>query len=498
MATLQTLPEATQLLPAAPAAGSGNLAARSFVYAVFKHKRLVLGVFLLVFLASAVVGLIRPTTWRATSEVLVKIGETLTLTPTEAPSHSYFQPLTPEAITTEGEIVKSRQVIEEAARRLGVQPEPGTSFAQMIDGMQLALTVAPTPSSNTLQISYIGRSPEKAARMVNAITEVYLEHHNEAYRNDQGLHSLYRQQLRLLEGQMKEAQHRLRAYLQKVHVTDVDQEIRIVNQDAIEQEKTLAAHRAKMRGAEKKLAALRALIEKTPPQIPFSEEYLSNPSVLQLKQRLTDLQIDRTKLLEQYLPTDRHVQQDDEQIAQLEQQIKREQEHILNKRTMQESEVHRELVRNAYTIEAQLADLREREPAVARGLEAMRERLRVLRDARFTINNLKQDADEKAYAFDLYWRKQEEARISQQLKNTNMVNVSVVQWAEPPTQPVNGLLLPLLLGLVGGLGLAAGLAVAVEYVSRRLRFEEEVERYLELPVLAVIPDLETVPAPARA
>src|SRR5579884_2785912 len=267
MATLQTLPEATQLLPAAPAAGSANLAARSFVYAVFKHKRLVLGVFLLVFLASAVVGLIRPTTWRATSEVLVKIGETLTLTPTE------------------GEIVKSRQVIEEAARRLGVQPEPGTSFAQMIDGMQLALTVAPTPSSNTLQISYIGRSPEKAARMVNAITEVYLEHHNEAYRNDQGLHSLYRQQLRLLEGQMKEAQHRLRAYLQKVHVTDVDQEIRIVNQDAIEQEKTLAAHRAKMRGAEKKLAALRALIEKTPPQIPFSEEYLSNPSVLQLKQR---------------------------------------------------------------------------------------------------------------------------------------------------------------------------------------------------------------------
>ncbi len=79
-----------------------------------------------------------------------------------------------------------------------------------------------------------------------------------------------------------------------------------------------------------------------------------------------------------------------------------------------------------------------------------------------------------------------------------MVNVSVVQWAEPPTQPVNGLLLPLLLGLVGGLGLAAGLAVAIEYVSRRLRFEEEVERYLELPVLAVIPDLETVPAPARA
>jgi len=60
------------------------------------------------------------------------------------------------------------------------------------------------------------------------------------------------------------------------------------------------------------------------------------------------------------------------------------------------------------------------------------------------------------------------------------------------------MLLPLLLGLVGGIGLASGLAVAVEYVNRRLRFEEEVERYLELPVLAVIPDLETTAGIARA
>ena len=43
-----------------------------------------------------------------------------------------------------------------------------------------------------------------------------------------------------------------------------------------------------------------------------------------------------------------------------------------------------------------------------------------------------------------------------------------------------------------------GMAVAVEYVNRTLRFEEEVERYLELPVLAVIPDLESTAAIARA
>ena len=84
------------------------------------------------------------------------------------------------------------------------------------------------------------------------------------------------------------------------------------------------------------------------------------------------------------------------------------------------------------------------------------------------------------------------------MTDQSMVNVAVVQHATPPIEPLNGMLLPLLLGLVGGIGLASGLAVAVEYVNRRLRFEEEVERYLELPVLAVIPDLETTAAIARA
>jgi capsular polysaccharide biosynthesis protein len=53
------------------------------------------------------------------------------------------------------------------------------------------------------------------------------------------------------------------------------------------------------------------------------------------------------------------------------------------------------------------------------------------------------------------------------------------------------------LGLFAGLVLGTATAVAVEFLNRRLRFEQEVEHYLELPVLAVIPDLDHVPNLAR-
>jgi capsular polysaccharide biosynthesis protein len=79
------------------------------------------------------------------------------------------------------------------------------------------------------------------------------------------------------------------------------------------------------------------------------------------------------------------------------------------------------------------------------------------------------------------------------MANQSMVSISVVDRAVPPLDPQNPPWIPLALGLFGGLALGAATAVAIEFLNRRLRFEQEVEHYLELPVLAVIPDLQHVP-----
>ena len=94
MATLQTLPENTTLITSrSERGGTSTLAIRTFLYAVFKHQRLVLGIFLLVFLGSLVAALLRDSKWLASSKVLVKLGEVVQLAPAEAPSRSMNMPL---------------------------------------------------------------------------------------------------------------------------------------------------------------------------------------------------------------------------------------------------------------------------------------------------------------------------------------------------------------------------------------------------------------------
>jgi polysaccharide biosynthesis transport protein len=491
MATLQTLPDAA-VIPAAGSSGMANLAARSFLYAVFKHRRLVIGVFLLVFMLSLIAALSRPRVYRANTKVLVKIGEAVQLAPAEAPSRSVNVPLNTEVINTEAEIVKSRDVLARAVERLNIKPQAGMGVDEMVDNLRLALTVQPTPASNVLTISYLGRDPERAKNMVNAITDEYLGHHNEVYRNE-GVHTFYTEQMPILEKEMKEAQQRLKKYLGDNGIVDVDQEIQIMNQDVQEQVKGLKAHLAKLAGTKSKLVEVQSQLEKTPVQVPYEEEWLSNPTAQTFKDKLAVLEIERFQVLQRYLPHDRHVRDKDEEISAIKHRIGQEQGRVLSKQTLQRNELHRELERNQKTLQVLIADLTERIDPLRERLESSRQRLHELRDKRFVINNLKQMADEKTYAFDLYFKKQEEARIAEAMKDHSMVNVTVVERATKPLDPENGFLLPILVGLLGGIGLAAGMAVLVEYLNRTLRFEEEVERYLELPVLAVIPDLHSLP-----
>jgi uncharacterized protein involved in exopolysaccharide biosynthesis len=296
---------------------------------------------------------------------------------------------------------------------------------------------------------------------------------------------------------MKDAQERLRVYLRDNGIIDAEQELRLLNQDVMEQEKSLKTHRAKILATQRKLTQIEEQLAKTPEQVQFAEEYLSNPTQLTFKNKQAELEVERIRLLERYQPGDRMIQDVEQQIANLKNRTGAESPRILNKQTIRRNELYGELERTRITLRSMLADAQAREPSLASRVDLSKQRLTDLRDKQFTIANLQQEAEQKRYAFDTYFKKQEEARITEAMTDQSVVNVSVLDPAVPPLEPRNGVLLPLLLGIMGGLALSTTMAVAVEFLSRRLRFEEEVERYLELPVLAVIPDLETTPDLAR-
>jgi capsular polysaccharide biosynthesis protein len=93
----------------------------------------------------------------------------------------------------------------------------------------------------------------------------------------------------------------------------------------------------------------------------------------------------------------------------------------------------------------------------------------------------------------LYLSKLEDSRIADTMDRQKISSVSILEKARPPHTPVKPkVTLNLAIGVVVGLMGGITLAFIREYFSDRFDRPEEVERFLQTPVLASIPEMKTI------
>jgi uncharacterized protein involved in exopolysaccharide biosynthesis len=137
---------------------------------------------------------------------------------------------------------------------------------------------------------------------------------------------------------------------------------------------------------------------------------------------------------------------------------------------------------------AELVALHARMAATGRSVEIYRAEARDLGKAELDQQDLLRVAKTAEENFLLYSRKQEEARISDELDKRKFLNVSVAEEATPPVFPSSpNWPLNLFLGGLLACFASIGLALTADYVDRSFRTPAEVELVLDVPVLAYLP-----------
>jgi uncharacterized protein involved in exopolysaccharide biosynthesis len=98
---------------------------------------------------------------------------------------------------------------------------------------------------------------------------------------------------------------------------------------------------------------------------------------------------------------------------------------------------------------------------------------------------LQREVETNQQLYDAVLKRLKETGVTGQLETNN---VRVVEDATVPGAPVRPRKArQILMSLVAGLVLALGVALGVEYFDTTLRTPDDVERYLGLPVVAIIP-----------
>jgi uncharacterized protein involved in exopolysaccharide biosynthesis len=366
--------------------------------------------------------------------------------------------------------------------------------AEQVAALQGMLTVAPAPESNVIAVDLFAKNKEKGQAILGAIVDTFLERHAQVHGNN-GASAFFEEQKNVTRARLEGAEKSLKDFVDREQLIMPEDQIRAALKGASRGSESVAISQAKVRGLERRVQKLREQLATAPAEQRDIEKV--NPAATSLAIELGRKEAERTELLQHYTEEDRLVQDVNAQIAALQARLATAKTQVIGTERISVNPVRQELQRRLLQSELNLADMSARvnglEDKLDRQAEEATKEAVDLRQKSIELSRLEQEVALSREAYQLYERKQEEARISDAMDQERFLNVSVIDGPTMPVNPVNKMNpLMLVAALIAGTGLGVGTAVGIEFLGRNFKFEEQVEQILELPVFAVIPDMSEV------
>jgi polysaccharide biosynthesis protein PslE len=443
---------------------------------LFKQKRLISLTFLSISLPALVMIFLRPTEYEGKAKVFIK--------PTRAYGNltvSGSDPLAPsmEMLNSEIQIIKSRELRERLNKEL---PFPDTGFFAARGGLQ----ATPLKGSSLIEISLTSSNPDWTVQAVNRAAELYEEQHLKVHKT-QGIEEFYDEQEKKLRGEMFNAEAALKDFQEKEKIIDAPQQVNADLGALASFERSLKETDSLIRETEQRIVVLDDQLKQQKATISTGTSIAPNPVYVQIRSKLTQLELERDSLLQRYTADDRLVKDKEKEIEELKKNLETVKPNSVGGESIIINDVHRRILNELLQARVQLRTLNEKKAAVTQQVATYSSAAADKKRKGFDYDRLLREVTLKKDNLDLYKRKAEEARISDAMDERKFSNAYILDRATLPLPRAgrNSFVL-VIMTLIGAAGAAVMVAFGIEYLDTTVRNEGDIENQIGLPVLATI------------
>jgi uncharacterized protein involved in exopolysaccharide biosynthesis len=360
---------------------------------------------------------------------------------------------------------------------------PDSAFDQRIAGAAQHLTVTQLGRSNLIEVAYEDRRPEWAAELVNSLVATHVDRHVRL--NQQAsAQQFYESQRALLSDKLRDAEVALRTFYEREGIDAVGTGAKSMRERLAQLESALADSQTEMAESSAEaefLARAMTTIGKGGASVPAGA--LTSGTAL-VKSRVVELELQRSQLLSQYAPTSMKVADLDRQIAEARRLLEEEKRGG----SAPSDPARQELETKLTQTQARAAALQARSTALRTQIDTGRGQLEHLDAIASEQERLEQEVNASKQSLATYLKKEEEARFSNALDESRIVNVTIVDRAIVPRTPLQSKrMTTILLGAVVSLAAGIGLAFVRDRIDPSVKSGSEAHHISGLPVLAEIP-----------
>lgn len=418
------------------AGGHSMLEFQWVLRALWRRRLLVASIFGAVMLAVGLFTALATPMYEATSLLLIKFGREYVYQDDVGGGGGGIVPRGRETlINSEIQILRSAEVVKGVVETMGVEtlypqlalaPPPGQPIESIAAARFLAnLQVRQVQDADVIQVSLRNSDPQVTARAVNLLVDLFKEKHLEAFGEPQATAFLEEKAAKASE-ELKAAEAKLLEFQAEHPQFSLEDKDALLLRERTELETAL-------RDVENQIVTARQRSLTDDPAVPGAQE------------QLLTLRLQERKLLNTHNEDSRQVQNVRREIALV--------EEFLKNSAADSSGRHGQ----------ELGLLAARRQRLEQRLEAVESDLQSLPALSSRFRELERDVVAKEGSYERIQQRLEKARTSAEMDRQKIANISVIQPAYAPLQPVSPRpMLNLMAALVVGGGLALGAALITE------------------------------------
>jgi uncharacterized protein involved in exopolysaccharide biosynthesis len=354
------------------------------------------------------------------------------------------------------------------------------------DGSPWGIDANPVRGTSIIALSVTSTNPEWAMKVVNRAAELYQEQHLKV-RRTQGIEKFYDEQERRLRDDLLKAEQNLKDFQAREGIVDAAKEVDSSLSSLAAVERSLKDTESSVRETEKKIGILEEQLKSQQATISTAKQVTIDPVYNRIRERLTQLELERENLLQRYLPNDRLVVEKQREIADLKKRLEEVNKTSVGSESISLNDVHRRILNELLAARVQLQALREKRNSEIGQVASYSTTAAGKKRMSYEYDRLQQVVSSKKEALGLYIKKAEEARISDAMDEQKIGNAYILEKASLPLPRAGRSIFvwAIVIAFIS-VGAAVGTAFAVNYFDPTVQDEISVENEIGLPVLATI------------
>jgi uncharacterized protein involved in exopolysaccharide biosynthesis len=414
-----------------------SLSLLTIAEACFRHRTrllLVAGLTMAITLAAA---FLMPKRYQANMQLLVlNAREDSVISPEAGELIKPEAQITDSDVNSQAELLRSRDVLNEALDQLGRPNVPAAVRDQEIERLSRGIDTAPVRQSNILNVSYVDSSPEAARQVLQALAASFVQKEL-SLRRPARSREVFQQLVNKSRKDLSLAETTLASF-------KVETGIAALTEDEAALLRQLEGTSTQTASLEAEIAELHRREERTQAELADHPERIATQSrstpnqkaVEDLTIRLVDLENQRTALLARYQPGEPNVVEIEKQIETVRTEISHQGATSAVETTTDVNPLAQDLKTDLAKVQITSAALKARRATVESENSQYLKKLDSLEDQRARYDSLQKDVIEAQHNYDLAVQKRDEAAFDDALDRERILNVAFAASPSASSIPI--------------------------------------------------------------